>query len=338
MSDAPGTKPLLRVEDLRVSFGTTAGELQAVDGVTFDVQAGEVVALVGESGSGKSVTVRSVIGLESFEARAKISGTVDFDGQRLTEITPAELRSVWQRKVGMVFQDPLTSLNPVLKVGDQIIEVLRQGGDLTRSQARTRAEELLAEVRIPSPRQRLSLYPHELSGGMRQRVAIAIAMANSPKLLVADEPTTALDVTVQRQLLDLMMGLVRSHGMSLLLVTHNLALVSHYADRALIMYAGRVIEEADAKAVMQGANHPYTRGLIGSIPTLSTTRGEPLTPIAGNAPDMRSAHQGCAFAPRCAHAIEVCATSKPDLLGTEQHRVACHVADVPTPVRIESAR
>lgn len=325
-STVPATAgPLLHVRDLNVTFSTDRGQIHSVDGVSFDVQRGEVVALVGESGSGKSVTVRSAIGLESYERNATITGHVEFDGQPLLNLDRAELRSIWRHRVGMVFQDPLTSLNPVLRIGDQMTEVLRSSGTMSTRAARARAMDLLEEVRIPSPRERLDLYPHEMSGGMRQRVSIALAIANDPDLLVADEPTTALDVTVQRALLDLLMELVEQHQMSLLLVTHNLALVSRYAHRGLVMYGGRIVEEATGDSILDHSEHPYTEGLVASIPTLATDRDTPLSPIPGGAPDMRAGGQGCLFEPRCPRAEAICTDSKPRLASGARHQVACHV-------------
>ncbi|HEY8524378.1 MAG TPA: ABC transporter ATP-binding protein [Acidimicrobiales bacterium] len=319
--------PLLDVRDLRVRFATRAGTVHAVDGVSLAVAAGEVVAVVGESGSGKSVTARSVMGLESDVANATVTGEVRFDGQSVLDLTARERRALWSSDIGIVFQNPLTSLNPVLRVGDQITELLRVHRSLSRRDATERAAELLAEVRIPSPRSRLAQYPHELSGGMRQRVAIALAIACGPRLLIADEPTTALDVTVQRQVLDLLAGLTAAHGMATMLITHNLGIAARYADRVLVMYGGRIVETGAADTLFRDAAHPYTQGLVRSIPRLDARRDRPLVPIPGRPPDLRNLPPGCRFAPRCPVAVDRCRTDDPALLPVAAAReAACHLA------------
>jgi peptide/nickel transport system ATP-binding protein len=318
--------PLLAARDLRVGFDTPGGTVRAVDGVSLAVAAGEVVAVVGESGSGKSVMARSVMGLEADVTNARVEGDVRFDGRDVLGMAPRERRTLWARDIGIVFQDPLTALNPVLRVGDQIAEVLRVHRSLGRRAAAERAAELLAEVRIPSPRARLAQYAHELSGGMRQRVAIALAIACEPRLLIADEPTTALDVTVQRQVLDLLARLTAEHGMATLLITHNLGIAARYADRALVMYGGRIVEEGDAARLFRDASHPYTQGLVRSIPRLDTPRDQPLEPIVGRPPDLRHLPAGCRFAPRCPVAVERCRHEDPLLLPAGATAAACHLA------------
>jgi oligopeptide/dipeptide ABC transporter ATP-binding protein len=327
VADDTVAETLLDVADLRVRFETPAGTVHAVDGVSLAVAPGEVVAVVGESGSGKSVMARSVMGLESDVPNARIGGDVEFDGRAVLSLSPKERRALWAGEIGIVFQDPLTSLNPVLRVGDQIAELLRVHRSMGKRAAVDRAAELLAEVRIPSPRARLAQYPHELSGGMRQRVAIALAIACGPRLLIADEPTTALDVTVQRQVLDLLAGLTAAHGMATLLITHNLGIAARYADRALVMYGGRIVESGPADRLFRDATHPYTQGLVRSIPRLDTRGDQPLEPIAGRPPDLRKLPPGCRFAPRCPIAVERCRHDDPALLpGAAGTAVACHLA------------
>jgi peptide/nickel transport system ATP-binding protein len=328
-ADASGADagPLLDVRDLRVRYATRRGLVHAVDGVSFSVTRGEVVAIVGESGSGKSVLARSVMGLERDVAGARLDGDVRFDGHPVLELRPRERRALWARRIGMVFQNPLTSLNPVLRVGDQIAELLRVHRSLSRRDASERAAELLAEVRIPGPRARLRQYPHELSGGMRQRVAIALAVACEPDLLLADEPTTALDVTVQRRVLDLLAQLTAAHGMATVLVTHDLGIAARYADRTLVMYGGRIVEQGPAGRLFDDADHPYTRGLVRSIPRLSARRDQPLEPIGGRPPDLRSLPTGCRFAPRCPVAIDRCQHEDPALHPGPRTTVACHLVD-----------
>jgi len=321
----PDPISLLDVRDLRVRYATSKGMVHAVDGVSLTLARGEVLAVVGESGSGKSVLARSVMGLERDVTTARLTGDVRFDDQPILELGPRQRRALWARRIGMVFQNPLTSLNPVLRVGDQIAEVLRVHRSLGRRAATERAAELLAEVRIPSPRARLRQYPHELSGGMRQRVAIALAVACEPDLLIADEPTTALDVTVQRQVLDLLAQLTAEHGMATLLVTHDLGIAARYAHRTLVMYGGRVVEQGPADRLFDEASHPYTRGLVRSIPRLTARRDEPLEPIGGRPPDPRALPPGCRFAPRCPMAEDRCRHDDPSLRPGPHTTVACHL-------------
>jgi len=299
---------LLEVRDLSISFpggsGRGSAASKAVDGVSFDVEAGQVAGLVGESGSGKSVTSLAVMGLLPHTAR--VSGSASFDGRDLLTTPERELEGVRGRDVAMVFQDPMTSLNPVVTVGTQITEVLRRHTGASRRAARDEAGELLARVGIPAPVRRLREYPHQLSGGMRQRAMIAIALACSPKLLIADEPTTALDVTIQAQVLELMGDLVRERGTAMLLITHDLGVVAGLCDTVTVMYSGRVVERADRHELFARPRHRYTSGLLASVPRLDAPRGQRLQPIPGTPRDVIGWDAGCAFAPRCSAADDAC--------------------------------
>jgi oligopeptide/dipeptide ABC transporter ATP-binding protein len=296
VSESPGG--LLAVEDLRVDIPTPRGVVHAVRGVSFDVRAGETFALVGESGSGKTMTCRAIVRLVHPPGRIT-SGRVVFEGRDLVPLPERELERVRGRGMVMVFQDPMTALNPVLSVERQLTEVLPDGGA-----RRARAVALLQQVGIPDPERRLDAYPHQLSGGQRQRVMLAIALARQPRLLVADEPTTALDVTIQAQILRLIVGLQRALGMALILVTHDLGVVYQAVDRVAVMYAGQVVELAPTSELFARPRHPYTIGLIASIPSLDRSR--PLAPIPGSPPDLVAVGRGCPFAPRCAWASEEC--------------------------------
>jgi peptide/nickel transport system permease protein len=316
-------EPLLSVRDLRTHFTVEGETFRAVDGIDLDIARGEAVALVGESGSGKTVTAMSVLQLIPDPPGRIVGGRVLLDGEDLVTASPARLRGVRGGRVACVFQDPQTTLNPVLRVGDQIVEMLRAHGDLTRAQARARARELLEAVRIPDPQRRLDEYPHQLSGGMRQRVVIAMALANDPDLLIADEPTTALDVTVQAEILDLLVELRERTGMALLFITHDLGVVAELCDRVVVMYAGRVVEEADTATLFAEPKHPYTRQLIGCTPTLGGGRRD-LTTIPGLPPALNDLPAGCAFAPRCDVVEERCHAAPVELDGASgEHRVRC---------------
>ena len=300
-------QPVLKVDDLSIVFGSGAGRLQALDGVSFSVQRGEIHALVGESGCGKSVTMMAILGLlpsgsAQIEARAVHLAEVDMLGA-----TRRQLRAIRGRRIGMIFQDPMTSLTPVQTVGFQIAEVLRCNMRLSRRAARARALEMLDLVRIPDPRRRLDAYPHELSGGMRQRVMIAMALACEPELLIADEPTTALDVTVQAQILDLIGDLRRSMGMGVVLITHDLGVVAAVADRVSVMYAGRIVEEATVFDLFRQPAHGYTAGLLRSLPSESAGSQEKLTEIPGSVPRLDAPATACTFAERCSFATQECA-------------------------------
>ncbi len=315
---------LLRIEDLVVDFATPAGVLRAVNGVSYDVSPGEIVAVVGESGSGKSVTALSILRLLP-EPPARVSGgRILLDGVDLLTLDPERIRQIRGGRVGMVFQEPMTSLNPVLSIGRQLTEAMRAHLGLTPAAARERAVELLDLVGIAEPARRLKQYPHHLSGGMRQRVMIAMALACEPELIVADEPTTALDVTIQAQILELMQGLCRRMGVALIIITHNLGIVARHADRVNVMYAGRVVERGPAEEIYRRPSHPYTMGLLNSVPRLDRPRGAPLDPIPGSPPDPLALPNGCAFGPRCGFATGGCAERVPQLRDAgEGHQSAC---------------
>jgi peptide/nickel transport system ATP-binding protein len=324
-----GADALLAVDDLRVYFDTDAGVVKAVDGVSWAVRAGETLAIVGESGSGKSVSAMSVMGLVPTPPGRFPSGGILFRGRDLLRMSPDELRAMRGNDISMIFQDPLTSLNPVFRVGDQIAEVIRAHQKLGKVPARARAVELLAEVGIPNPRQRAGDYPHQFSGGMRQRAMIAMALALDPEVLLADEPTTALDVTVQAQIMDLLLRLQEQRGTAIVLITHDLGLVASHADRVLVMYAGRVAELAGVEDVYYRPRHAYTYGLLSGLTRLDRHRAERLRPIRGQPPSLIRVPSGCPFHPRCPFATEVCRTEVPELLPVEQldHLVACHHSD-----------
>ncbi|WP_034516537.1 ABC transporter ATP-binding protein [Actinomadura rifamycini] len=315
--------PLLTVEDLHTEIATPRGPLRAVDGVSFTVRAGEMFGVVGESGSGKSVLGRTVMGLYTTGPGMTVSGRVVLDGTDVHALAPTERRALWGSRVGMVFQDPGTALNPVKKVGRHLTESLRRHGR-SRADARAGAEELLRLVGIPEPRRRLDQYPHELSGGMRQRVVIAMALAGEPDLLIADEPTTALDVTVQKQILDLLGRLQSELGTAIVLISHNLAVVAGRADRVAVMYAGRLAELAPARPLFDDPRHPYTEALLASIPHLGDPPHTVLRAIDGAPPNMAEPPPGCRFAPRCGHATGVCRTDAPPLVPSGDRAFACH--------------
>jgi len=299
-------EPLLKVEDLRVSFTTEEGVVHAVDGVSFTVGAGEVLAIVGESGSGKSVTVMSLMGLTR-GPNARFEGRALFEGRDLIAASDAELRKVRGAEIAMVFQDPMSSLDPVYRIGHQIVEQIRaHEPDVSKAQAYDRAAELMERVGIPRAGDRLRSYPHEFSGGMRQRVMIAMALSNSPQLLIADEPTTALDVTIQAQILDELRRLSAETGAGIILVTHDLGVVADIADRIVVMYAGRVVEQGSLDELFYDPQHPYTWGLLGSITRIDRDRTQRLPAIPGLPPSLLTPPEGCHFRPRCPHAFERC--------------------------------
>jgi peptide/nickel transport system ATP-binding protein len=320
---------LLEIEDLQTHFRTQDGVNRAVDGISFHVNEGETLAVVGESGCGKSVTAMSILRLVP-EPPAKIAGSIRFQGKQLLKFSEREMRSIRGNDISMIFQEPMTSLNPVLTVGRQIGETLRLHQGLDRKAAEARAIEMLVLVGIPEPRRRLREYPHQLSGGMRQRVMIAMALACNPKLLIADEPTTALDVTIQAQILDLMRDLKRRVGAAIILITHDLGIVAEVAERVMVMYAGRKLEEAPVAELFRTPRHPYTRGLLGAVPKLgssllgSATR---LAEIPGLVPSLKHRIKGCVFAGRCLHATELCRQVAPALESKAPgHLAACHYA------------
>ena len=315
---------LLEVEGLKTYFHTFKGVVKAVDDISFNLKKGEILGIVGESGSGKSVTSFSILGLVEEPGVVKADKIV-FDGKDLTSLSEKDMEKVRGKDISMVFQDPMTSLNPLYTIQQQMEEVLiLHAPELNKEQRRARCLELMTAVGIPNPEDRLAAYPHQFSGGMRQRVIIAIALATSPKLIIADEPTTALDVTIQAQILKLMKRLVRERGASLILITHDLAVVSEMVDKINVMYCGKIVERGDINTVIRHPSHPYTEGLLGSIPKLNTP-SDRLDYIPGMVPNMFELPEGCYFAPRCKYCQEICKTTKPetkDLGGG--HCVACH--------------
>ena len=317
-------EPLLSVDDLRIEFDSDAGPVPAVRGVSFDIAAGETVALVGESGCGKSVTAMSIMRLTPGSVSAN---HLSFDGRELPKLSEPEMRAVRGGQVGMIFQEPMTSLNPVFTVGRQIEEVLVLHQRLGAKAAREQALELLRRVGIPSPERRLTQYPHELSGGMKQRVMIAIAIACRPRLLIADEPTTALDVTIQAQIMELLRSLKQELGMAVLLITHDLGVVAHFAERVLVMYAGKIVEQGTVRDIFKRPAHPYTRALIGALPD-PLKPAERLEAIPGRVPSPRLLPAGCAFCARCKHAFAPCPTEQPPLYPVAKgHEAACFLHD-----------
>ncbi len=319
---------LLEVRDLKTYFFTGAGVVRAVDGVSYDVKEGETVALVGESGCGKTVSALSVMRLVAAPAGRIVGGEICFKGRNLLALDEEAMRRIRGREIGMVFQEPMTSLNPVLTVGRQLTEPLEIHLGMSPPEARSRAIELLALVGIPDPLRRLGQYPHQFSGGMRQRIMVAMALACNPSLILADEPTTALDVTIQAQILELMRDLSRRLGVAMLIITHNLGVVARYADRVNVMYAGKIVERGTAREIYANPRHPYTLGLLRSVPRLDEPRKSRLNPIDGQPPDLVRLPPGCAFVPRCRYAIERCAGEVPPLSSVgDCHDSACWVAD-----------
>ncbi|MBL8839839.1 MAG: ABC transporter ATP-binding protein [Alphaproteobacteria bacterium] len=320
--------PLLSVRNLRTVFGTGGGGIVAVDDVSFDVAPREVVGIVGESGSGKSVTALSIMGLLPQPQGRIAAGAILFEGRDLLQMPPRERRALRGGAMGMVFQEPMTSLNPVFTIGDQIVETIRQHERMGTRAARARAVDMLGRVGIAAPARRLDDYPHQLSGGMRQRVMIAMALACSPRLLLADEPTTALDVTIQAQLLDLLRDLQAEFGMAIVLITHNMGVIAEFADRVLVMYAGRMAEEAPVGRIFDAPKHPYTIGLLASTPDIVEDNVR-LRTIPGTLPNLADLPPGCRFAPRCTRAIEACGAGQPPMRDfAADHRAACIRADM----------
>jgi oligopeptide/dipeptide ABC transporter ATP-binding protein len=317
--------PLLEVRDLHTEFRTGAGLVRAVDGVSYTVDPGETVAIVGESGSGKSVGAMSILRLIPNPPGRITQGRILFAGRDLMTLSDDAMRQVRGGEIGMVFQEPMTSLNPVLTIGRQITEAVEQHQKVDRNRARERAVELLGLVGIADPKRRLKQYPHQLSGGMRQRVMIAIALACNPKLIIADEPTTALDVTIQAQILELMKELTRKLNVALIIITHNLGVVARYANRVNVMYAGRIVESGSAPEIYHKPRHPYTMALLRSVPRLDRPRQARLDPVDGQPPDLTRLDGGCAFRPRCRFAVEACGQAQPTLepAGDAGHLAAC---------------
>ena len=315
---------LLTVDNLTVDFPTADGVVHAVRGVSYRLRPGEVLGIVGESGSGKSVSSMAVMGL--LPRTAKINGSIKFRGEELLGLSERDLMAVRGKKIAMIFQDPMTSLNPVYKVGFQLEEAVLAHNDIPKAAARKRALELLDVVGIPFPEKRIDQYPHEFSGGMRQRVVIAIAMANNPDIIIADEPTTALDVTVQAQVLEALRAAQRETGAAMVLITHDLGVVAGQADRVLVMYAGKPVEIGSVDDIYYKPRMPYTLGLLGSLPRLDSSRADRLTPIQGAPPSLLNLPPGCPFTPRCPMAQPVCSEREPDLVGVvgTGHEAACH--------------
>ena len=324
---------LLEVRNLTVTFDTDDGAVHAVDDVSYTVERGQALGIVGESGSGKSVSSLTVMGLTRFASNARVSGEVLFQGVDLLKADDETLRELRGGDVAMIFQDPLSSLHPFYKIGDQLVEAVRVHRDVSKSQARDRAIEVLGLVGIPEPRKRIDGYPHEFSGGMRQRVMIAMGLINDPKLLIADEPTTALDVTIQAQILELLERLQRELDTAIVLITHDLGVVAEVTDEIAVMYAGRIVERGTKESIFAAPQHPYTWGLLKSIPRLDLPRGASLTPIPGRPPSLILRPEGCAFHPRCPYVRDVCIAAVPPLEptpGDPGHAVAC---TLPAPAR-----
>ncbi len=325
LANGQAAEVLLDIAQLETTFFTPVGAVQAVRGVDLKVERGEAVGIVGESGCGKSVMSMSIMGLVANPGKI-VGGSIDFNGQDLTKLTEKELRKIRGNKIAMIFQDPMTSLNPVKKIGSQITEVLHLHQEISRDDAKARAIELLRLVGIPSPESRLNQYPFEFSGGMRQRVMIAMSLACNPDLLIADEPTTALDVTIQAQILELMKDLRNKINSSIILITHDLGVVANLCDSIRVMYAGKIVEEANTRDLFYEPRHPYTWGLLKSIPKITEESKERLIPIDGQPPDLLKPPTGCAFAERCAHVMAICQQQQPPLIQAGQgseHRAAC---------------
>ena len=316
---------LLTVKDLKVSFNTEDGVVHAVEGVSYEVEPGKTLGIVGESGSGKTVGTLTIMGLTR-AANTRISGQAIFDGEDLLSASEQQMRAIRGDEIAMIFQDPLSSLHPFFTIGSQLVEAIQVHNKVSKAAARTRSAELLTMVGLSDARDRLSSYPHEFSGGMRQRVMIAMALANEPRLLIADEPTTALDVTVQAQILELIAELQAETGTAMIIITHDLGVVAEVADEIAVMYAGRIVEQASAAELFANPQHPYTRGLLASIPRLDRDRSSGLDPIAGRPPSLIAPPSGCAFHPRCPRAFDRCPAELPPLepaAAGSEHLVAC---------------
>jgi peptide/nickel transport system ATP-binding protein len=318
-------EPVLSVRNLQVEFATRRSVLRAIDDVSFDIARGEVLGVVGESGAGKSVTGLAVIGLIDPPGRIA-GGGIYLSGLRIDDLAPEQLRRIRGKRIGMIFQDPLTSLNPLYRVGDQLVETITTHLNLSAAAARKRAIDLLAEVGIPAPDKRIDAYPHEFSGGMRQRVVIALAICAEPELIIADEPTTALDVSVQAQIIALIKRLGRDHGTAVMLVTHDMGVIAETCDRVAVMYAGRIAEIGPVQDVVQSPLHPYAKGLMGAIPTLAGD-AERLVQIPGSMPRLSAIPPGCSFNPRCTFAFDRCRIERPEPQKYGTQAVACHLYD-----------
>ena len=323
---ASNTQPLLSVLNLRIEFPTRRGILVAVDDISFNIAPGEILGVVGESGAGKSLTGAAIIGL--LEPPGRIAqGQILLEGQRIDNLPYEKMRKIRGRRIGAIFQDPLTSLNPLYSVGRQLIETIQTHLPLSDREARDRALELLEEVGIPSAAERIDHYPHQFSGGMRQRVVIALALCAEPRLIIADEPTTALDVSIQAQIISLLKRLCHEHGTAVMLVTHDMGVIAEAADRVAVMYSGRIAEIGLVQEVVRAAKHPYTHGLMGSIPHIGH-HVDQLTQIEGSMPRLQEIPAGCPFNPRCAQVMDRCRSVRPDLQPADKSRVACHLFDL----------
>ncbi|MGM4989066.1 ABC transporter ATP-binding protein [Tardiphaga sp. 841_E9_N1_2] len=318
--------PVLSVRNLRVEFASRRGALRAIDGASFDIAKGEVLGVVGESGAGKSVTGLAAIGLIDPPGRIA-GGEILLSGLRIDNLPAEAMRRIRGKRIAMIFQDPLTSLNPLYRIGDQLVETIRTHLNMNETQARKRAVDLLAEVGIPAPDKRVDAYPHEFSGGMRQRVVIALAIAAEPELIIADEPTTALDVSVQAQIIALIKRLGRDHGTAVMLVTHDMGVIAETSDRVAVMYSGRIAEIGPVRDVVQNPLHPYAKGLMGAIPTLTGDASQRLVQIPGSMPRLSAIPQGCAFNPRCSFAFDRCRIERPEPIAVGAQQVACHLYD-----------
>ena len=320
-SRPPANNPLLQVEDLVVEFPTRRGTLRAIDGIGFHIDPGEVLGVVGESGAGKSLTGAAIIGLLEPPGRVA-GGTIALEGERIDRLPAEKMRRIRGKRIGAIFQDPLTSLNPLYSIGRQLTETITTHLPMNQSEARKRAIELLAEVGIPAPERRIDQYPHQFSGGMRQRVVIALALCANPRLIIADEPTTALDVSIQAQIITLLKRLCRDHGTSVMLITHDMGVIAETADRVAVMYAGRIVEIGPVRQVIKHPLHPYTVGLMGSIPAVGMERAR-LAQIDGAMPRLNAIPMGCAFNPRCERVFERCRAERPALMAKGTSEVAC---------------
>jgi len=319
------TESILKVEHLRVEFDTRRGILVAVDDVSFDILPGEVFGIVGESGAGKSLTGQAIIGL--LEPPGRIgAGQIFLNSQRIDQLPHDQMRRIRGKKIGMIFQDPLTSLNPLYTIGQQLAETILTHSAMSSQQARRHATKLLGEVGIPAAEKRIDHYPHQFSGGMRQRVVIALALCVNPSLIIADEPTTALDVSIQAQIIALLKNLCKEHDTAVILITHDMGVIAEIADRVAVMYAGRLVEVGEVRDVVKNPKHPYSKGLMGSIPSLHH-KAEALTQIEGTMPRLTEIPAGCAFHPRCPDSFDRCRNQRPDLLNTEPTKAACWLYD-----------
>ena len=321
--EKPTAQPLLSVRNIRIEFATRHGPLLAVDDVSLSIAAGEIVGVVGESGAGKSLTGSAIIGLLDPPGYVA-SGEIIFEGRRIDRLPPSDMRAIRGRQISMIFQDPLTSLDPLFSIGDQICETIRAHLPLTKQQARHKAISLLEAVGVPAAAERIDHFPHQFSGGMRQRVVIALALCADPRLIIADEPTTALDVSVQAQVISLLKSLCRERGTSVMLVTHDMGVIAEAADRVVVMYAGRIVETGPVADVIHKARHPYTQGLMGAIPAIGEDV-ETLAQINGSMPRLNERPRNCAFASRCPRAMPVCSSTPPDFTTVGQQQVACHL-------------